>query len=248
MLCCRSFRSCIIFSMSGHLQPISSLSAIADSVLYRDAHCIVLNKPAGIAVHRTPKGDESLEDYFDALRFGQPRRPALAHRLDKETSGCLVLGCHRDALARLGKLFEKGNIDKRYIAVVRGRPLQEKGRFAAPIKRFDLGRGKWEFRCAPDGQEAYTDYSLLASSEEYSLLSLSPLTGRTHQLRLHCQAMGCAIVNDKFYGEGEGPLMLHAYSIVVPYAVKGPAIAVKAPFPSYFTGMMSARKWSDVRL
>ena len=83
-------------------------------LLYRDGLMLVVDKPAGIAVHRGPKGGASLEDYFGALRFGLPRAPALAHRLDRDTSGCLVLGRHRKALAQLGKLFKSGAIGKIY--------------------------------------------------------------------------------------------------------------------------------------
>src|SRR5262249_15740814 len=83
-------------------------------LLYRDGLLLVIDKPAGFAVHTGPKGGESLEDFFGALRFGLPRAPALAHRLDRETSGCLVLGRHRKALAMLGKLFKNGSVGKTY--------------------------------------------------------------------------------------------------------------------------------------
>jgi tRNA pseudouridine32 synthase / 23S rRNA pseudouridine746 synthase len=85
-------------------------------LLYRDALMLVIDKPAGIAVHNGPKGGVSLQDHFDALRFGLPRPPGLAHRLDRDTSGCLVLGRHRKALAQLGNLFKNGGIDKTYWA------------------------------------------------------------------------------------------------------------------------------------
>src|SRR5262249_8445851 len=81
-------------------------------VLYRDGLMLVIDKPAGLAVHRGPKGGESLEDYFDVLRYGLPRPPSLAHRLDRDTSGCLVLGRHRKALAELGRLFKNGHVGK----------------------------------------------------------------------------------------------------------------------------------------
>ncbi|HLN08493.1 MAG TPA: pseudouridine synthase, partial [Xanthobacteraceae bacterium] len=97
-------------------------------VLYRDGLILVIDKPAGFAVHRGPKGGSSLEDFFDALRFGLPRPPALAHRLDRDTSGCLVLGRHRKALAHLGLLFKHGRIGKTYWAVVEGGPSADEGR------------------------------------------------------------------------------------------------------------------------
>src|SRR5476649_2136642 len=91
-------------------------------LLYRDGLMLVIDKPAGFAVHRGPKGGESLEDHFDVLRFGLPRAPSLAHRLDRDTSGCLVLGRHRKALADLGALFAEGKIKKTYWALTVGTP------------------------------------------------------------------------------------------------------------------------------
>ena len=104
-------------------------------LLYRDGLMLVIDKPAGFAVHRGPKGGESLEDHFDALRFGLPRAPALAHRLDRDTSGCLVLGRHRKALAELGRLFKNGRVGKTYWAVVEGGPAEDEGRIDLPLGR-----------------------------------------------------------------------------------------------------------------
>ena len=117
---------------------------------------LVVDKPAGIAVHRGPKGGESLEVYFGALRFGLPRAPALAHRLDRDTSSCLVLGRHRKALAQLGKLFKSGAIGKTYWAVVEGGPDREEGQIELPLGRLDVGRGWW-MKHDPDGQPAVTN-------------------------------------------------------------------------------------------
>src|SRR5437868_14772874 len=96
-------------------------------LLYRDGLILVIDKPAGFAVHRGPTGGESLQDHFGALRFGLPRAPELAHRLDRDTSGCLVLGRHRKALAALGRLFKDGRIGKTYWAVVEGGPDEDQG-------------------------------------------------------------------------------------------------------------------------
>src|SRR5436309_4186899 len=106
-------------------------------VLYRDGLMLVIDKPAGLAVHRGPKGGPSLEDHFAALRFGLPRAPALAHRLDRDTSGCLVLGRHRKALALLGKLFKGGRVRKTYWAVVDGGPAEDQGRTELALGRRD---------------------------------------------------------------------------------------------------------------
>src|SRR5439155_1523216 len=117
-------------------------------LLFRDGLMVVIDKPAGFAVHRGPKGGESLEDHFGALRFGLPRAPALAHRLDRDTSGCLVLGQHRKALAQLGKLFKTGAIGKTYWAVVEGGPEAEEGQIELPLARLDAARGRPAFASA----------------------------------------------------------------------------------------------------
>jgi hypothetical protein len=114
-------------------------------LLYRDALMLVIDKPAGMAVHRGPKDGESLEDHFDALRFGLPRAPALAHRLDRDTSGCLALGRHRKALAELGRLFKIGSIGKTYWAVVEGGPQADAGRIDLPVGSAWRGAFGWKF-------------------------------------------------------------------------------------------------------
>src|SRR5215470_12713434 len=116
---------------------------IVARLLYRDGLMLVIDKPAGLAVHKGPKGGESLEDHFGALRFGLPRAPALAHRLDRETSGCLVLGRHRKALATLGRLFKAGQVGKTYWALVEGGPADDEGRIELPLGRLDDTRGWW---------------------------------------------------------------------------------------------------------
>src|SRR5262245_62208288 len=119
-------------------------------ILYRDGLMLVIDKPAGFAVHKGPKGGESLEDHFDALRFGLPRTPGLAHRLDKETSGCLVLGRHRKALADLSLLFRNGKVGKTYWAVVEGGPEATEGRIDIALSKRDDDRGWW-MRANTDG-------------------------------------------------------------------------------------------------
>ena len=129
-------------------------------LLYRDGLMLVIDKPAGFAVHRGPNGGESLEDHFDALRFGLPRSPALAHRLDRDTSGCLVLGRHRKALAQLGKLFKNGDIGKTYWAMVEGSPETAEGVIELPLGRRDVTRGWW-MKPDPEGQPAATKWNVM---------------------------------------------------------------------------------------
>lgn len=206
-------------------------------VLYRDACVLVLNKPAGIAVHVTGHDKIALDASFGHLQFGLPKPPALAHRLDRGTSGCLVLGRHRQALIKLGKLFEKQKVDKIYLAVVVGTPSEPEGVINRPILKSGEG-SKWKMSLDDAGQPAVTHYTLRATNGTLSLLELSPKTGRTHQLRLHCAfALGCPVVGDPFYGPMEGeystamlPMMLHAERVMIPYQQSKP-IHVEAPLP-----------------
>ena len=217
-------------------------------LLYRDALMLVIDKPAGMAVHRGPKGGESLEDHFDALRFGLPRPPSLAHRLDRDTSGCLALGRHRKALAELGALFKSGAIGKTYWAVVEGGPQEEQGRIELPLGRKDATRGWW-MKPDPQGQPAVTAWKVLGRSQSAGLawLALEPATGRTHQLRVHSAATGSPIVGDTIYGHAPragGPgLHLHARELVVPLYRNKPPIRVTAPLPAHMVERLTACGW-----
>ena len=226
---------------------------MASRLLYRDGLMLVIDKPAGFAVHRGPKGGESLEDHFDALRFGLPRRPALAHRLDRETSGCLVLGRHRKALAQLGRLFKSGAVEKTYWAVVEGGPDADDGMIELPLGRLDASRGWW-MKPDPKGQPAVTRWRVLGrappiSGEESGIawLALEPVTGRTHQLRVHCAEMGWPIVGDTIYGTAPrtgGPgLHLHARDIVVPLYKNRVPIRVIAPVPPHMRERLLLCGW-----
>ncbi|HLW93337.1 MAG TPA: RNA pseudouridine synthase [Roseiarcus sp.] len=216
-------------------------------LLYRDGLMLVIDKPAGIAVHRGPKGGASLEDDFDALRFGLPRKPALAHRLDRETSGCLVLGRHHKALERLGLLFKQGKIAKAYWAIVEGGPDAPEGLIDLPLGRLDAARGWW-MKVDPSGAPAQTRWRILGRSQWRGLkiawIELCPLTGRTHQLRVHSAAEGWPILGDAIYGRaprtGGPPLHLHARRVEVPLVKTKPPIIVEAPAPAHMLEALKA--------
>jgi len=259
-------------------------------LLYRDGLMLVIDKPAGVAVHRGPKGGSSLEDDFDALRFGLPRAPALAHRLDKDTSGCLVLGRHRKALALLGKLFKQGKVAKTYWAVVEGAPDADEGRIDIALGKLDETRGWW-MKPDPHGQPAATTWKVMGRSslssratdpglepgeggpgpittggamianagamgprlrgddKKLTWLALEPLTGRTHQLRVHCAEMGWPIVGDNIYGSAPrlgGPaLHLHAREVVVPIFKNKPPVTITAPVPAHMRELLTACGWKE---
>ena len=209
-------------------------------LLYRDALMLVIDKPAGIAVHRGPKGGTVLEDGFGALRFGLPRNPALAHRLDRDTAGCLVLGRHRKALEKLGLLFKQGKIAKTYWAVVEGWPDADEGLIDLPLGRLDAARGWW-MKVDPSGQPSRTRWRVIARGGGRAALALEPLTGRTHQLRVHCAAQGWPIVGDPIYGTGGiVPLQLLARAISVPLYRTRDAIVVEASVPPHMKSALDA--------
>jgi tRNA pseudouridine32 synthase / 23S rRNA pseudouridine746 synthase len=219
------------------VQPIDLTSRL----LYRDALMLVLDKPVGIAVHPGPKGGDSLEAHFDSLRFGLPRVPALAHRLDRDTSGCLVLGRHRKALQKLGSLFKSGRVEKTYWAVVEGSPDLDSGTIDLPLGRRDATRGWW-MQVDPAGQEAVTDWRVMGRAAGRSWLELKPRTGRTHQIRVHCAAQGWPLLGDGIYGARDSGETLHllARGVAVPLYANRSAVAVTASVPPHMRPTLAA--------
>ncbi|MFY9289615.1 MAG: RNA pseudouridine synthase [Methylorubrum rhodinum] len=211
------------------------------SLLYRDALMLVIDKPAGLPVHPGPKGGPTLTDRLDTLRFGLPRRPEAAHRLDRDTSGCLVLGRHAKALARLNRLFADGKVQKTYWALVEGVPPDE-GSIDLPLARRSDDPRSWWMKADPAGLPSLTHFRVLGRTEGRTWMELQPVTGRTHQLRVHCSAMGWPIVGDAIYGSAErdGVLQLHARGLSVPLYPKREAIAVAASAPAHMLEGLSA--------
>jgi tRNA pseudouridine32 synthase/23S rRNA pseudouridine746 synthase len=231
-------------------QPLSgqvlSREGLVNRLLYRDGLMLVVDKPAGIPVHRGPKGGLNLEDLFDALQFGLPKPPALAHRLDRDTSGCLVLGRHPKALKKLGNLFADGRIKKTYWAIVHGTPDSDSGTIdAALAKRSEL-RGWW-MKVDAGGQEAVTHFKVLAKTATMAWLELKPQTGRTHQIRVHLAHIGCPIIGDPIYGlpqdkvdlGGPPKLMLHARTISIPLYANREPIEVTAEPPAKMADLLA---------
>jgi tRNA pseudouridine32 synthase/23S rRNA pseudouridine746 synthase len=256
--------------------PELTADEIQSRVLHRDGLMLVIDKPAGLPVHRGPKGGANLESSFDALRFGLPRPPVLAHRLDRDTSGCLVLGRHRKATASLGLLFKHGRISKTYWAVVEGGPVEDEGTIDMPLGRLNAERGWWQ-KPDPDGQTAVTNWKVLWRSfmtsslvdpppqplrasfarldpargegvTQLTWLALEPVTGRTHQLRVHSASTGWPIVGDNIYGNGprfgEPRLHLHSREIVIPISKNKDPVRVVAPAPAHLHERLRACGWN----
>lgn len=214
-------------------------------ILHRDEDILVLDKPYGIAVHAGPKGGVTLDNFLPALQFEKPDLPQLAHRLDRETTGCLILGRNPAALKRLGSLFAGGRISKTYLALVCGRPVPTEGLIDLPLARRTHDRRSWWMKVDPAGDPSRTRYRVLGQADGLALLALFPETGRTHQLRVHCAHMGWPIAGDRIYGGDRAMatapgLMLHAVEIAIPTGRGKPQLVVRAPLPQSFADFLAA--------
>ncbi len=225
-------------------RPPLSPEEIQARVLYRDGLILVIDKPAGLAVHAGPSGAPNLEECFDALRYGLPRPPALAHRLDADTAGVLVLGRHPKALRKLGRLFSGRDTEKIYWAVVEGVPPEEEGDLDRPLLKVNTRSG-WSIRVSDKGQMALTRYRVLGRGPGITWLELKPETGRTHQLRVHLAHAGCAVVGDRLYGRAAENTFLHlqSHAIVLPLSKSKPPIRVEAPPPGHMLKALRACGW-----
>lgn len=185
-------------------------------VLYRSAHFVVIDKPGGLAVHPGPQTRRSVEDFFPLLSRRKDG-PWLVHRLDTDTSGCLLIALRKQPLIEAQSAFQNRTVRKIYRAIVHGRPQSDSGLIDAPLARRE-SRAGWKMIVDPDGQPARTRWRVLASASATSLLELELLTGRTHQARVHCAHLGCPILGDPVYGTGapsEGLLHLQSHSLTL---------------------------------
>ena len=223
-----------------------STTDLSARVLYRDSQLIVIDKPAGLPVHGGPRAKDSIESLLGALAFGLSQPPVPAHRLDHDTSGCLILARNDRARRKLGRLFSSGRIEKVYWAVVVGAPAASQGRLELPLRKLTNKAG-WRMAADPAGQSAVTDYKVLGRADDLTWLELRPRTGRTHQIRVHCAALGCPILNDPLYGTAVGlePLHLFARSVAIPFYDGRPPVEVMAPPPSHMLKALSACGYSQ---
>ncbi|MDJ0948192.1 MAG: RluA family pseudouridine synthase [Alphaproteobacteria bacterium] len=217
-------------------------AALRAAVLYRDDAVIALNKPPGLAVQGGSRVAVHLDAMLDALRFGAPDRPRLVHRLDKDTSGVLLLGRTPAAAARLATAFRRKATRKLYWALVVGVPKPRSGTVDLALAKGPAHGGERMMAGVKDGKRAVTRYHVLeAAGREVAWLALSPITGRTHQLRAHCAALGTPILGDGKYGgkgaflQGHGvsrKMHLHAREIALARP-DGSLLTVAAPLPEH---------------
>lgn len=214
-------------------------SAPLPPVLFRDARFVVLDKPAGLAVHPGPRGGASVEDWFPLLSRRKDG-PWLAHRLDADTAGCLVIALRRTALLAAQAAFAGGRAEKTYWAVVRGCPPDAHGTVDLALRRHSTPQG-WRMQPDPAGQGAITEWRLRGAAEGIAWLELHPRTGRTHQVRAHCAALGCPVLGDPVYGGGPGRLHLLARAIRLPL---DPPLAATAPPPAHMHAALARCGWN----
>jgi tRNA pseudouridine32 synthase/23S rRNA pseudouridine746 synthase len=207
---------------------------LTDHILFTDAEAIVIDKPAGLPVDAPRRGGESIASRLDELRFGFRRMPAPMHRLDQDTSGCLLFARSPKARAHLQRAFEEHLVEKFYLAVVAGEVADEAGTIDLPLAKTSTAEAGWRMVGDPAGKPAVTHWRRVAVRDGRSMVEFRPLTGRTHQIRVHArEAFGSGIVGDRVYGMPGGPMLLHASRLVVP-RVGRPAIDVTAPLPEHF--------------
>lgn len=211
---------------------------IKSLVIYKDDKIIVLNKPSGLAVQGGTNTTKHIDGMLDALKFDLEEKPKLVHRIDKETSGLLVLARNRKSAEVLTKAFRDKNLQKTYLALVRGCPDIKEGTID-----YNLEKVGEKMEVVKDGQKALTSIKVLDNTgKKFALVEAHPLTGRTHQIRAHLEAINTPILGDnKYYGnervrlkEVQDKLYLHAYKIDLS-AIYNKKMIIKADLPAYFT-------------
>lgn len=212
---------------------------LSDRILFIDGEAIVLDKPAGLPVDAPRRGGESIASRLDELRCGFKRPPTPMHRLDQDTSGCLLFARNPAARARFQQAFEGGAVEKYYLAVVGGELAEEAGVIDLALGKISSADAGWRMIADPAGKPAETHWRRIAVRDGNTLVEFRPRTGRTHQIRAHArEAFGTGIVGDRVYGIPGGPMLLHASRLAVPRGSHA-AIDVTAPLPDYFA------EWGD---
>ncbi len=218
-------------------------------ILHRDASVLVIDKPAGLAVQGGSGTKRHIDGMLGALQFDAAERPRLVHRLDRDTTGVLVLACHVGAAAALTGAFRDRSTEKLYWAIVAGVPPETRGQIDLPLAKTPGPDGERVRVDRKAGKQAITDFAVIEKiGDQAAWLALWPRTGRTHQLRAHCAAIGTPILGDGKYGGidatlpgmdlGAG-LHLHARAITLPHP-DGGTLSVEAPIPAHFRTTMRA--------
>lgn len=208
---------------------------LADHILFLDGEAIIVDKPSGLPVDPPRDGSLSLENHLQSLMFGFKRWPTAVHRLDRDTSGCLLLARNPKAHARFQQAFEAKGVVKHYLAVVDGVPETKSGVIDLPLAKRSSEEAGWRMVVdAKKGKSAITAWEVLAEHGGRALIRFIPETGRTHQIRVHAaEGLGFPIVGDPVYGKAAAPMLLHSAFLSVPRAGK-PSVEATAPLPESF--------------
>jgi tRNA pseudouridine32 synthase/23S rRNA pseudouridine746 synthase len=208
-------------------------------ILFEDGEALVIDKPGGLPMDRPRAGGPSLEDHLDDLRLGFLRPPVPVHRLDTDTSGCLLLARNPKALKRFAAAFEARQVSKRYLGVLAGIPETREGTIELALSKISSADKGWRMIPARKGKPALTEWHVVATSEGRALVEFRPVTGRTHQLRVHsASGIGIPLLGDPVYGDGKGAwrTLLHAVALEVQREGKPPIVAT-APLPAEFAAL-----------
>jgi len=209
------------------------------SILFEDGEALVLDKPAGLPIERPRAGGPSLEDRASELRLGFARSPVPVHRLDTDTSGCLLFARNPGALKRFNAAFEARAVEKVYLGIVAGPVAEDEGTISLSLSKISSAEKGWRMIAAKKGKPAVTHWRKLATRDGLTLVEFRPETGRTHQIRIHAQhGLGHALLGDPVYGDGGSAprTMLHARALTVHRDGK-PPVAATAPLPADFRAL-----------
>ena len=207
---------------------------LSDFILFIDGEALVLDKPARLPVDTPRRGGESVASRLDELKCGFKRPPTPMHRLDTDTSGCLLFARSPKARAAFQQAFESRAVEKFYLAVVASEIEEESGVIDTPLAKQSSAEAGWKMVPDTHGLTATTHWRRIAVRDGATLVEFRPLTGRTHQIRAHARAaFGRGIIGDRVYGVPGGAMLLHASRLVVPRDGK-PAIDALAPLPEHF--------------
>ena len=210
---------------------------LADRILFIDAEAMVIDKPPGLPVDPPRDGALSVASHLDSLRFSFERQPLPVHRLDRDTSGCLLLARNPRAHKRFAAAFEAHAVEKVYYAVLDGIPKEADGRIDLPLNKISNARDGWRMIVEPKGKRAVTNWEVAGFADGRAMVRFRPETGRTHQLRVHAvEGIGLPILGDPVYGRGGHQMLLHAASITVPRDNHAP-ITATAPLPPTFAAL-----------
>lgn len=208
-------------------------------ILFEDAEALVIDKPAGLPIERPRAGGRCLEDRAGELMLGFQRAPVPVHRLDTDTSGCLLLARNPKALKRFNAAFEARGVEKVYLGVVAGPIAAEAGTIELALAKISSAEKGWRMIAAKKGKPSITHWRKLAEKDGLTLVEFRPETGRTHQIRVHALAgLGHALLGDPVYGNGKGAgrTMLHARALSVAREGK-PPVQATAPIPADFIAL-----------